>query len=472
LFELQIANLYTRVNKKRITKEEADALSTLLSVRVPGYFFSKAYKMGRWDGFTRFYNRGTGQFYTGLLGYVKSHLTDAEFEEIDVRQKVSSCSNILFLKGITPRPYQEQMIAAAVEKERGIICAPPNAGKTEVAAGIIQVLGHPANFFTHRLTLLHQTKERFEDRLGIKVGIVGRGEVQLEDVNILSVASVAKKLEDPLIKDILKNFPVVFSDECHHISALTWAKCLKESGAYYRYGLSATPLLRDDISNMTVRGLLGEEIASVTNEELMDLGISATPSVYLFEINFPTFPRHYPYDKVYEESIVFGEKRNGLIVSSAKRFVDQHKSVFIIVFRIQHGQFLTEMLQKAGVEAEFISGEGSTPERNHQVLKMFAEKKIHCVVSTSISDEGLDIPAMDVLIIGVGDKSALKAVQRVGRGLRKKKQGENIVTVIDFVDVNNSHLQKHSQSRLTVYVNLGMKIYEVRNHNWDNVVKV
>jgi superfamily II DNA or RNA helicase len=333
-------------------------------------------------------------------------------------------------------------------------------------------LGHPANFFTHRLTLLHQTKERFETRLGIKVGIVGRGEVHLEDVNVLSVASVAKRLNDPLIKDILKNFPIVISDECHHISAQTWATCLKECGAYYRYGLSATPLMRDDISNMTVRGLLGDEIASVTNEQLIEWGISATPSVYLFEIKYPTFPRHYPYDKVYEESIVLSEYRNGLIMSSAKRFVELGKSVFIIVFRIKHGQILTEMLRQAGVKAEFISGEGSTPERNHQVLKLFAEKKIPCVISTSISDEGLDVPAMDTLIIGVGDESALKTIQRVGRGLRKKKQGENVVTVVDFIDTNNPYLEKHSYSRLNVYSGMGMKIYEVRDHNWDNVVEV
>jgi superfamily II DNA or RNA helicase len=159
-------------------------------------------------------------------------------------------------------------------------------------------------------------------------------------------------------------------------------------------------------------------------------------------------------------------------MSSAKRFVELGKSVFIIVFRIKHGQILTEMLRQAGVKAEFISGEGSTPERNHQVLKLFAEKKIPCVISTSISDEGLDVPAMDTLIIGVGDESALKTIQRVGRGLRKKKQGENVVTVVDFIDTNNPYLEKHSYSRLNVYSGMGMKIYEVRDHNWDNGVEV
>jgi ERCC4-related helicase len=36
------------------------------------------------------------------------------------------------------------------------------------------------------------------------------------------------------------------------------------------------------------------------------------------------------------------------------------------------------------------------------VLKSFGERKTMCVVATSIIDEGLNIPAMDVMINAVG----------------------------------------------------------------------
>jgi superfamily II DNA or RNA helicase len=68
---------------------------------------------------------------------------------------------------------------------------------------------------------------------------------------------------------------------------------------------------------------------------------------------------------------------------------------------------------------------------------------------------------MDVLILGVGNKSALKTIQRVGRGLRKKDVGENVVKIIDFVDRCSPYLYRHSISRLRVYVGMDLKMYEV-----------
>jgi superfamily II DNA or RNA helicase len=470
MIELHIKNLYTKVDKKKATQEELNTLSKLLSVKVPGHYFSKAYRMGHWDGLKKFFNKLTGQFYTGLIGYVKEHLSNIEFSEIDERVKPLHQTNELSLNGIEFRPYQISAVREAIKIGRGIVAAPPNSGKTEVAAGIIQSLGLPANFLTHRLNLLFQTKERFEKRLGIEVGLIGKGKFLLKDVNILSVASLHRQLDEHIIQNLLKNTPIIIVDECHHTSSATFEKCLKESGAYWRIGLSATPLLRDDISNMMVRGLTGDAITVVTNEQLIEWGISASPSVYLFEIAQPKFLPHTPYIKVYDESIVGNPYRNGLIIMSAKKFVDAGKSVFIMVFRIKHGQILNEMLNDQGVASEFISGEGSTAERNLQMLKLFSDKKLPCIVSTSISDEGLDIPAMDVLIIGVGDRSALKVVQRVGRGLRKKLSGSNVVTIIDFMDINNPFLKKHSLSRLATYDQMGMKLYEVRDSDWNKIV--
>ena len=473
MLEIHIGNLYSKINKAKASKEEINSLSNLLSIQVQGYYFSPAYRRGHWDGKKKFFNKLTSQFYTGLTGYVREHLKDFEIVEIDERVRPEHYSNDVSLNGIEFRPYQEEAIKEAINIGRGIIAAPPNSGKTEIAAGIIQSLGLPANFLTHRLNLLFQTKERFEKRLGVEVGLMGKGEFDLKDINILSVASLSRKLDDPDVKNLLKETPVLIVDECHHVSSNTFEKCLKASGAYWRIGLSATPLLRDDISNLLVRGLTGNEITVVTNEQLINWGISASPSVYLFEIDRPKFQmKHIPYAKVYEESIVENDYRNNLIVLFAKKFTEAGKSVFIMVFRIQHGKILTERLTAQGVNAEFISGEGSTPDRNYQMLKLFSDKKLSCIVSTSISDEGLDIPSMDVLIIGVGDRSALKAVQRVGRGLRKKPQGSNVVTIVDFMDFNNSFLKKHSESRLATYDNMGMTLYEVRDPEWNKIIKL
>lgn len=477
MFEFHVGNLYTRLNKKKATVEELKLLHKQLSVKVPGHYFSPHFKRGLWDGYRRFFNLLTSTLYTGLLHYAIRKLSEAgvnvetECKIVDEREKVEHQNNPISLDGIELRDYQEVMINEAVKKERGIISAPPNAGKTEVACGIVQVLGLPANFFTHRLTLLRQTKERFEKRLGIEVGIIGGGEEDIKEVNVLSVASVVRKLDEPYIKELLKNTPVIISDECHHITAKTWEKCLKLcEGAYYRFGLSATPLLRDEISNMIVRGLTGDEIVAVTNKELIESGVSALPSVYLLNVREPKIPAHYTFDQAYDIGILRNDYRNRLIVNSTKHFLAQDKSVFILVWRIEHGEILLDQLQKEGIESEFISGQDTNTGQVQNVLKRFSKKELKCVVSSTISDEGIDVPALDVLIMGVGFKAPLKTIQRVGRGLRKKTVGENVVTIVDFVDWHSrKYLYKHSIDRAREYVNMGIRIFEVLDDGWKVV---
>ncbi len=83
MLEVHVNNVWSRVNKFKATPEELDAVTKLLRVRVKGYIFSRAFKMGRWDGYKHFFNRGTGTFYTGLLGYIKDNLPELEIVEVD-----------------------------------------------------------------------------------------------------------------------------------------------------------------------------------------------------------------------------------------------------------------------------------------------------------------------------------------------------------------------------------------------------
>lgn len=480
MIEITINNIYARVAKKVATKEEINALHQILSVKVQGYYFSRAFKMNLWDGQKHFFNRLTCQFYAGLLGFVSSQLQERgiPFSVVDNRVRPASQNNGLNLLGIELRDYQHRMISEALAAGRGIIAGATNSGKTECAAGIIQVLGLPALFLTHRITLLRQTHKRFETRLGRPIGLLQGQNRDLRDINIMTVPTLHKRLkaEDPEIIKLLKETPVVIIDECHRASAKTFELCLKASGAFFRFGLSATPFLRDDISNMSVRGLLGDTVSAVSNDEMIKWGFSAEPTVYLLPVYVPDFTskgkKGTPYEQVYDEAIILNNYRNELVAKSAKHFLDKNKSVFIIVWRVSpptdHGGEIGKFLKQYGIEYEYISGK-TNAEWNDRVLKDFKDKKLKCVISSSISDEGLDIPAMDVLIVTPGDKSVLKAIQRVGRSLRKKVDVPNVVTIVDFVDFTHRHLLGHSRERCSVYVREKFKIYEVLTPDWEKI---
>lgn len=71
-----------------------------------------------------------------------------------------------------------------------------------------------------------------------------------------------------------------------------------------------------------------------------------------------------------------------------------------------------------------------------------------CVHNT-LADEGLDLPALDAVILAGGGKSYVKAFQRVGRALRLYP-GKTKAYVIDFYD-DSKYLRKHSNRRIKLY---------------------
>ena len=77
------------------------------------------------------------------------------------------------------------------------------------------------------------------------------------------------------------------------------------------------------------------------------------------------------------------------------------------------------------------------------------DHKIDCVLASKIFDIGVDIPSLAGLVIACGGKSTVKALQRVGRVIRKYP-GKKFAVVIDFYD-QATYLDNHSKTRYKIY---------------------
>ena len=84
------------------------------------------------------------------------------------------------------------------------------------------------------------------------------------------------------------------------------------------------------------------------------------------------------------------------------------------------------------------------------MLLKFKEGSLKILLSSSILDEGIDIERIDTLVLASARKSRRQILQRIGRGLRRKR-GENVVDIIDFFDLDGKYLEKHSRERLKLY---------------------
>jgi superfamily II DNA or RNA helicase len=79
-------------------------------------------------------------------------------------------------------------------------------------------------------------------------------------------------------------------------------------------------------------------------------------------------------------------------------------------------------LRRSGVLAQGIDSSMKRTERA-DILSKFKSGEIECIVAPKILDEGVDVPEADLAIILASSKTRRQFIQRIGRVVRKKKDG-------------------------------------------------
>jgi hypothetical protein len=144
------------------------------------------------------------------------------------------------------REDQEAAVAAILEHDAGILCAPTAFGKTVAAAALIARRGVNTLVLVHRTDLLRQWQERLQMFLGLGKGLVGTiGGGKAKPTGIIDIAVMQSLSRQGEVSDQVKNYGQVIVDECHHLSAFSFEAILKNVRAKYVLGLTATPVRRD-----------------------------------------------------------------------------------------------------------------------------------------------------------------------------------------------------------------------------------
>jgi len=456
MIHIQVRNVYSQLilpTESELGAFDSIELGRLLTSPYPSYWFSKAFKNGSWDGHQHFLKKDL-KFPTGLLFIVTEYLSLNKIDyvvENPFLRVLSRSNRRTRLAKVTLYPYQQKAIDQALIRCRGIIEVGTGGGKTEIAAGIIKELNIPTLFIVNTKELLHQTYERFKLRLERDIGRLGDGITEIEPsiivATIQSLYSMFKK-DQATAKAFLNLFQMVILDECHHSSSMEWYKILMfMHNAGYRFGLSGTPCRRDVLSNMKAMAVTGNIIYSKLSAGLIEDKYLSGIDIEMVENDELVMGKNW--QQIYNDGIVMSEPRNTLIVDIAEREFRDGKKVLVLVRQIKHGHTLQSMLESSRqVPAVFIWGAHESWERG-QVKHKFNEEGKMVLISSGILDEGVDIPEIDVLIIGSGGCSEVKAIQRVGRGLRKKKSGGKL-KVYDFIDAAQ-YLEAHSKQRIKIY---------------------
>lgn len=355
-----------------------------------------------------------------------------------------------------------------------------NSGKSVVNELAFARIRRPTLFITTRQILMYQMKTRFEKDFGIPVGVFGDNEFGVNGdatkmglFNVAMVQTIAARLKGASKKDtaiiakqkeaekkqmlnILEKVEMLVLEEAHESSGNQYFEiCNLCKNASYRLALTATPFMKDDEeANMRLMAVSGPIGIHVTEKLLIDRGILAKPYFKIIQLHEkPKYLRKAtPWQQAYRLAIVENEERNQLIVSEALKAKHHGLSVMCLVLHKDHGKMLKTLMEDVGLKVEFIFGESNQKTRQANLDKL-KNGEINVLIGSTILDVGVDVPAVGMVILAGAGKAEVSLRQRIGRGLRAKKQGPNVCFVVDFDDPWSKHTMTHALMRRNVILN-------------------
>ena len=429
-----------------------------------GYFFAPTYKMGRWDGKIRFFEK-TGKTYSRLLDkiipivdgwgyeielkderkYVGAPSVPGQITKVDAAGLAleATGTDIFDNKEILARPYQLQCIKAAVEAGSGFIIAGTGAGKTLITAGLSQIYSSKG-FKTITIVpsgdLVDQTAKWYTN-VGLDVGIYSGTEKDVDHANV--VATWQSLQYNP---SIIQDFDVFIWDEAHGVGAEVARKLINDHGKNiaFRFGVTGT-FPKGEVDQYNLFSSIGPILIEVPAHWLIEHGYLAKlviEPVEIKEVNVEENFVDYSAEKAFlSKSLPRMELIADLIISKCI----QHGNTLVLVNSISFGKKLSALIK----DSVFLYGESSSELRKEHYEMFETRNDVIVIASSGIASTGISIDRIFCQMLIDPGKSFVKAIQSVGRGLRKGGDKHEVFVVDVYSDLKWA--KKHHKERLKYY---------------------
>ena len=260
---------------------------------------------------------------------------------------------------------------------------------------------------------------------------------------------------------------------CHEARAASITGIInKMPSVKFRYGFTGT--LQDAKTHeLQLRSLFGSVHKTITTKELMINGTITKLKIEAVVLQYT--PEELKFVnrncKDYDAEIKFitgHERRNKFIIKTA---MELHKNVLIIFNFVDiQGSALYDIAKNMEKEynKQVFYIHGDTPTEERERVRQLTNKydNIIIIASSGCFRQGINIPAIESLILAHPFKSKIRTLQTIGRVLRKNV-GKELAKVIDIVDdlrynkkVNTTY--NHYITRLKIYEKEGFE-YNITN---------
>jgi len=412
-------------------------LQAKFSYQPSGYEFSDSYKEGKWTGYQ--YCFRNNRFSIGLLydviSFLRNKSIDCNIQDFRQLRESIICNKS---PNIVLRPYQQEIANDCFHNKCSSIQVATGGGKSLLAAEFIRQVAKKTLILVPSIEILYQMRDMIQDYIQIPVGIIGNNLYDPKDVTVSTWHSLASPTYD--YSEFLNSIDNLVIDEAQHIAANHLRQIARSTSSIYRLAMSGT-LFREDNADMEIIAATGPIQAKIDYSYLIDRHYLVPPHIKMLRMPAKNYSRYNTYQEIYEDYVVNNEFRNKHLVRQAQNLINEGRKVLIFVSRIPHGEALAEI---GGHEFVY----SSHPDRRF-LIDSFKTGDLKCLISTNMLDEGFDCPPIDALVLAAPQKSLIKTIQRIGRGLRPFENKKDCI-VVDCIDPVR-YLHKAFQRRFKFY---------------------
>ena len=324
-------------------------------------------------------------------------------------------------------------------EDNSIINAWVSWGKTFTGLAIAGKLGQKTLVVTHTVPLRNQWAKEVEKVYGIKAGIIGSGQFDLDAPIVIGNTQTLYRNVDK----IRKEFGTVILDEMHHVSSPTFSKILDTNYCRYKIGLSGT-IERKDGKHVVFRDYFGNTVYKPPKENYMTPTVHIVPS----DIRFMDGSR-IPWANRVTKLANDEEYRHTISLLAAAYAAKGHK-VLVVSDRVS---FLKACAELTGEKAICVTGEVPHEEREVLVDNILYGDSNILYGTQAIFSEGISVDTLSCLILGTPVNNEPLLTQLVGRVIRKK-EGKIDPVIID-IHLKGNTARKQASNRVGFYMKQG-----------------
>ncbi|HEX6811159.1 MAG TPA: DEAD/DEAH box helicase family protein, partial [Planctomycetota bacterium] len=344
-----------------------------------------------------------------------------------------------------PEPHAVQEAALKALRETrdagnvaGLVVLATGLGKTWLGAFDSRAFGRVL-FVAHREEILEQARTTYRRiRSAASLGLfTGRQKDREVDVLFASVQTLGRSAH--LAGFEPDHFDYVVVDEFHHASAATYRRLIEHFRPRFLLGLTATPERTDGADllalcgdNLVYRCDLGD---GIRHGLLAGIDYHGVPD----DVDYAQIPwRSNRFDEDELTRALATERRADNAFGQHERLGGRRTLAFCVSQR--HADFMAHYFTRRGKRALAVHA-GSTSAPRANTLAALRDGELDVVFSVDMFNEGVDVPAIDTVLMLRPTESRIVWLQQLGRGLRKA-EGKTALRVIDYIGNHRTFLDK------------------------------